>query len=171
MRRGLATRAALGGIALYQLWISPRKGFRCAHAVLHGGPGCSGFAKQAIREQGLWHAVSAIRGRFRDCRAAMHTLLAQQSDNDEAENAAKGNDRNRRNSIREKWSCDSKLFACEGASACCSGTGSKGGAAAGAGGAAGAEAATGICSGGLGAVGEGIAGGCGAAAGGFSCCG
>ena len=50
------------------------KGFRCAYAVLHGGPGCSGFAKQAIRKRGLWAALALIRQSFRNCRGALSTL-------------------------------------------------------------------------------------------------
>ncbi|WP_413785277.1 membrane protein insertion efficiency factor YidD [Cognatiyoonia sp. IB215446] len=67
-------RAALGGIWIYQTYISPRKGFRCAYSVLHGGTGCSGYAKQAIQEHGAFGAIPHIRNRFRDCKAAHFTL-------------------------------------------------------------------------------------------------
>lgn len=40
---------ALGAIWVYQNFISPYKGFSCAHRVVHGGDGCSGFAKTASR--------------------------------------------------------------------------------------------------------------------------
>ena len=33
--------SALTGIALYQRWLSPHKGFCCAHAALYGGQSCS----------------------------------------------------------------------------------------------------------------------------------
>ncbi|MHA6265052.1 membrane protein insertion efficiency factor YidD [Arenibacterium sp. CAU 1754] len=76
----MLSRAALYSIALYQRWISPRKGYRCAYSVAHGGTGCSGFAKGAIREHGLWAAMPIIRGRFRDCRAAYDAMCDARRD-------------------------------------------------------------------------------------------
>ncbi len=67
-------KTALGGIWVYQNYLSPRKGFRCAYAVQHGGTGCSGFAKHAIRDYGLWAAIPQVRQRFRDCKAASLAL-------------------------------------------------------------------------------------------------
>ncbi|SMR81458.1 Haemolytic domain-containing protein [Aliiroseovarius halocynthiae] len=70
----MLSHAAIAGIAAYQRWISPYKGFRCAYAAVHGGPGCSGFAKHAIQTHGFWPALPRIQERFRDCRAAYETL-------------------------------------------------------------------------------------------------
>ncbi|MEJ6389274.1 membrane protein insertion efficiency factor YidD [Gymnodinialimonas ulvae] len=72
----MVSQIALGAIWGYQRYISPRKGWRCAHSVLHGGTGCSGFAKFAIRDHGLWSALPLVRARFRACREASHTLRA-----------------------------------------------------------------------------------------------
>ncbi|ABD55891.1 membrane protein insertion efficiency factor YidD [Jannaschia sp. CCS1] len=72
----MVSKLALGAIWGYQRYVSPHKGFRCAHSVLHGGTGCSGYAKHAIRDHGLWGAIPAIRQRFRDCRSASETLRA-----------------------------------------------------------------------------------------------
>lgn len=72
----MVSQIALGAIWGYQRWISPRKGWRCAHSVLHGGTGCSGHAKFAIRDRGLWGAIPLIRQRLRDCKAASATLRA-----------------------------------------------------------------------------------------------
>lgn len=77
------SKLALGAIWGYQQYISPHKGFRCAHAVQHGGTGCSGYAKFAIREHGLWRAIPAIRQRLRDCKAAYAELRANCSCRDE----------------------------------------------------------------------------------------
>lgn len=64
---------AIGG---YQRWISPRKGFRCAHALLHGGSGCSGAVRELVRTRGVLGALPAINARFAACRAAYLALPA-----------------------------------------------------------------------------------------------
>ncbi|WP_392338741.1 membrane protein insertion efficiency factor YidD [Loktanella salsilacus] len=85
----MITRAALGGIWIYQTYISPRKGFRCAHSVLHNGTGCSGDAKHVIRNQGFFHAIPSIRQRFKECKIAYHTLHSDQSQPDRSDKIKK----------------------------------------------------------------------------------
>jgi putative component of membrane protein insertase Oxa1/YidC/SpoIIIJ protein YidD len=72
----MLNRLALAAIGGYQRHLSPRKGYSCAYRVAHGGTGCSGFAKAAIAEHGLWRAVPTIRKRFADCRDAAEELRA-----------------------------------------------------------------------------------------------
>ncbi len=59
---------ALAGIALYQRWLSPHKGFRCAHAAFYGGASCSSAIAQAIRTEGL--SLSTAAARLAACRQA-----------------------------------------------------------------------------------------------------
>ena len=66
-------------IRMYQLYVSPHKGFRCAHRALHGGASCSEFARQYTLEHGIWSMFPALRLRFRECRMAKETLVAEQS--------------------------------------------------------------------------------------------
>lgn len=73
----MLSRAALLGIHAYQRWLSPRKGYRCAYSVRHGGTGCSGYAKAAIRENGLLAAIPLVRARFADCRAAFAEIRSE----------------------------------------------------------------------------------------------
>lgn len=63
---------ALMGIALYQRWLSPHKGFRCAHAALYGGASCSAAIAQTIREEGL--SLPSIAARLAGCRQAYGQL-------------------------------------------------------------------------------------------------
>lgn len=63
---------ALTGIALYRRWLSPLKGFRCAHAAAHGGASCSVAIARIIREEGL--SLPAILARFSACRQAYGQL-------------------------------------------------------------------------------------------------
>jgi putative component of membrane protein insertase Oxa1/YidC/SpoIIIJ protein YidD len=72
---------ALSLIGGYQRWLSPRKGYACAYRLAHGGTGCSGFAKAAIAETGLFAALPAIRQRFRDCKTAALTMTTDTSAN------------------------------------------------------------------------------------------
>ncbi|MEO0864779.1 MAG: membrane protein insertion efficiency factor YidD [Pseudomonadota bacterium] len=88
-------RVALGGIWAYQRYLSPRKGYACAHRVAHGGTGCSGYAKQLIRDRGLIAALPGIRARFAACKRT-----AQQMHADREEQQDKDRRRKRR---REHW--------------------------------------------------------------------
>ncbi|MHA0035090.1 membrane protein insertion efficiency factor YidD [Deinococcus sp. PESE-13] len=67
-------RGALHAIKFYQRWISPHKGFCCAHAALHGGESCSAAVARIIREDGLRAGQPRIAARFAECREA-HTAL------------------------------------------------------------------------------------------------
>lgn len=63
-------------IGLYRRHLSPRKGFRCAHAALHGGPSCSHAVEAIVNERGVLGGRAAIRARFDACRAAAAALRA-----------------------------------------------------------------------------------------------
>lgn len=68
--------AAIAAINGYQRYLSPHKGFSCAHRVLHGGESCSQHIKQAIATKGLLAAVQLSKQRFADCKTAKLTLEA-----------------------------------------------------------------------------------------------
>lgn len=61
-------------ISFYQRFLSPHKGFCCAHRVLHGGPSCSAAVKSILLERGAWSSWTDIWLRFRECQAAARTL-------------------------------------------------------------------------------------------------
>jgi putative component of membrane protein insertase Oxa1/YidC/SpoIIIJ protein YidD len=67
----------LAAIGFYQRRISPRKGWRCAHAVLHQGTGCSGYVKETIKTHGWRRAIPLARQRFAACQEAGQTLRQQ----------------------------------------------------------------------------------------------
>ncbi|MEM7746456.1 MAG: membrane protein insertion efficiency factor YidD [Paracoccaceae bacterium] len=74
---------SIGCIRLYQRWVSPLKGFRCAYSARHGGPGCSGFAAEQIKRVGIWRAVPKIVARLRLCSLAASTLVCASSSQSE----------------------------------------------------------------------------------------
>lgn len=61
-------------IAIYQRYISPYKGFCCAHAYLHQGDSCSVAVKNIIADQGIIKGYADIRQRFQDCRYAYEDI-------------------------------------------------------------------------------------------------
>ncbi|MDP5017004.1 membrane protein insertion efficiency factor YidD [Anabaena sp. UHCC 0187] len=70
-------RISITAITGYQRYISPHKGFRCAHRVLHGGESCSGYVKRQITEHGLKAALIKSQQRFIACKHANQILHAQ----------------------------------------------------------------------------------------------
>lgn len=78
----MLTRLTLSAIDVYKAYLSPRKGFNCAHRVLHGGESCSTYAQEAVRAHGAWGAAVHVKSRFAACKAAAHTLSEQRSDGD-----------------------------------------------------------------------------------------
>ena len=70
-----ATRTvAVTAIAGYQRFISPHKGFSCAHRVLYGCESCSQYFKRVIAEEGILRAITNAKGRFQECREANEIL-------------------------------------------------------------------------------------------------
>src|SRR3954470_19293134 len=68
--------AAIGLIGLYQRYLSPLKGFRCAHrARKHGRTSsCSQFAKRAFGRVGVLVGAALLRRRFDKCAASARVL-------------------------------------------------------------------------------------------------
>ena len=72
--------AGLALIGAYQRYLSPRKGFRCAYGVLHGGGTCSSIGKRLLREQGMVSFFKGMRVQFTACRLAAQQLSEQLQD-------------------------------------------------------------------------------------------
>lgn len=70
--RFLATRAIRG----YQKWISPHKGFCCAHHVMNGDGTCSQYGLVVFEEHPFFDAWRRLRERFDECREANATYHA-----------------------------------------------------------------------------------------------
>ncbi|GGB91104.1 hypothetical protein GCM10011352_16430 [Marinobacterium zhoushanense] len=70
-------RVAVGLINLYQRYISPYKGFRCAHAALHKGDSCSAAIKKIIEAEGLCRGFGHIRQRLNSCKQAYLQLVEE----------------------------------------------------------------------------------------------
>jgi putative component of membrane protein insertase Oxa1/YidC/SpoIIIJ protein YidD len=61
-------------LALYQRYLSPYKGFKCAYGVLHGHGTCSAMAKRIITHDGVVAGWPQIRQQLRDCSQSYQVL-------------------------------------------------------------------------------------------------
>ncbi|CAN1212741.1 hypothetical protein TUMEXPCC7403_21220 [Tumidithrix helvetica PCC 7403] len=71
---------AIASISGYQRYLSPYKGFSCAHRVLHGSESCSAYTKRQIAEKGLLQGLNLSRSRFYACKQASEILNAPRSE-------------------------------------------------------------------------------------------
>ena len=74
----IVLRTATYAIRDYQRYISPYKGFSCAHRSLHGGESCSEHFRMLVTSYGLSQAVPLFRQRLGECRQA-HQVLKMSS--------------------------------------------------------------------------------------------
>lgn len=63
----MMTWLAIKAINFYQKYISPYKGFNCAHRVATGETSCSGYGKKVIKRFGLVIGMKLLNRRFYDC--------------------------------------------------------------------------------------------------------
>lgn len=99
-------------IGLYQRYLSPYKGFRCAHAAYYGGPSCSWAVKDIVREHGVFAALPRVRLRFIECRAAYTSLSAEPDQDRQPEGGKKPRRR------REREGCWNTASDCAFEGAC-----------------------------------------------------
>ena len=67
----------IAAVGQYQRYLSPRKGFNCAHRMAYGGESCSQHVKSLIATVGLLQAMALAPQRFRACGQAARLLKAQ----------------------------------------------------------------------------------------------
>lgn len=65
---------AVAAITIYQRWVSPFKGFRCAYRAHNGGPSCSEYGKEMISSHGISRGLSRLTQRFRECGESARLL-------------------------------------------------------------------------------------------------
>jgi len=57
-------------IRAYQRYLSPRKGYSCAHRVVYGGYSCSEYVKNVLVDKSLFETTLLAKKRFRACSIA-----------------------------------------------------------------------------------------------------
>ena len=78
-------------INVYQKFISPRKGFVCAHRSLNGGMSCSEYAKSVVARYKLNIAMALFWRRLRTCQKASH-IIHEENKADEVDKKDKRED-------------------------------------------------------------------------------
>ena len=73
-------------ITAYQRFVSPRKGFCCAHRALNKGLSCSQAIKRIVLRHGVFTSWPQVRARFEACRTAHQVLMAQAQESEEEYN-------------------------------------------------------------------------------------
>ncbi|AVP99191.1 hypothetical protein C7S18_19360 [Ahniella affigens] len=67
---------ALLSIRLYQRYLSPLKGFRCAYCTATGRPTCSNYGYRAIKRHGILVGIALLKRRLARCGDAAERLTA-----------------------------------------------------------------------------------------------
>ena len=83
----MLTKLSITTINLYQHYISPHKGYCCAHRAYTGEDSCSQFAKVAIQDNGLFSAFPLIRKQFDRCSFAAEEMKKEQEKKKEKESS------------------------------------------------------------------------------------
>jgi putative component of membrane protein insertase Oxa1/YidC/SpoIIIJ protein YidD len=65
---------AVAGIDLYRRYLSPLKGFKCAHNYVHNAGSCSTFGRQVYATYRFLEATRLLRARFVECKQASQRL-------------------------------------------------------------------------------------------------
>lgn len=79
---------ALGAIGVYRRYLSPLKGFRCAHNAVHHHGSCSDFGLRAYQRHPFALATGLLLVRLQDCRRAYKLYLAQAAEERDEERGA-----------------------------------------------------------------------------------
>ena len=66
-----------GLIRVYQRYLSPRKGYRCAYGVLHGSGTCSSVGLEIMRSHGALAFLRLMPLQSDACRTAVATMQLQ----------------------------------------------------------------------------------------------
>ncbi len=70
-------KIAKASIRGYQKFISPHKGFRCAHHALHAKGSCSQRALSIIEKKRVWQWLPEIRAELISCSDAFEQLVSK----------------------------------------------------------------------------------------------
>ena len=76
----LLRSASISIIHGYQRHLSPKKGYSCAHRVLHSGDSCSEYVKKTLSDKSFFEVTLLAKQRFKECSVASMSLKSQVTD-------------------------------------------------------------------------------------------
>jgi putative component of membrane protein insertase Oxa1/YidC/SpoIIIJ protein YidD len=94
----MTTAATVAAIDLYRQYISPHKGFSCAHRVRHGRRSCSQFAKRLVEKVGLMRFAPLLLRRLKRCGEAARAMQENRMRKSAVQAQRDADDRKRRSS-------------------------------------------------------------------------
>jgi putative component of membrane protein insertase Oxa1/YidC/SpoIIIJ protein YidD len=92
----------------YQRYISPHKGFSCAHRKLHGEASCSGYFRESVANEGLSKSLQLFPDRLAECKEAYLILQSQKlaSQKEDPKKAKSKKEKTKEASSTEKHDCN-----------------------------------------------------------------
>ncbi len=101
----LLDTALIKTIRIYQNYISPYKGFRCAHGLLFGGDSCSSAVCKIIRRRGFFAGYPHIKQQFARCQNA-YSQFQQLSSETQQKNKKKNKNKRSKRECAEHLTCE-----------------------------------------------------------------
>lgn len=102
--------ATAGSIRLYQVWLSPYKGFCCAYRHRTGRCSCSEYARRLVLRRGPLALLQGLPRQFARCRQAYAAIQAEAAEPEEA--SGPGEQRAREKDVRRQSWSNRALDAC-----------------------------------------------------------
>ncbi|MES2282948.1 MAG: membrane protein insertion efficiency factor YidD [Pseudomonadota bacterium] len=108
MKASVLQTASLFFIDVYQRYISPHKGFCCAHRMHTGRISCSEFGRRAISRSGFLDGLLLLSRRFNACALSAKALGENPDKSQESGDAC------------PLWSKEGGKYCAAGCGSCCS---------------------------------------------------
>ena len=79
--QGIANNILINAIIFYQRYLSPHKGYSCAHGVYHGRSSCSHWAIRIIKKHGIFMFIPLMIKRLKACHMAYEEIKKEKETN------------------------------------------------------------------------------------------
>jgi uncharacterized protein len=107
MASSVTDKCLIACINFYQVYVSPYKGFRCAHATYHKDIPCSSWARTIVENDGWLTFLLSLKSRAHECRKAERALSLGNIEHQNSKNKdnVKPNDNKQPSKCEESASC------------------------------------------------------------------
>jgi uncharacterized protein len=107
MASSVTDKCLITCINFYQLYVSPFKGFRCAHAAYHKDISCSSWARMLVENEGWLSFFLSLKSRAYKCQEAASALSLGNVEHQDSNNKddVEPNDNKQPSTCEESASC------------------------------------------------------------------